>query len=138
MEKSSEKPEKIFRPSRGAFLWIGLVIAFSAITSVILLVTDPGSWVAIAFYVFTIFGIGGAIELKKTTLILYPSSLYFSSEFKKRRIAKNEIDRVTWEKGCDPAIQLKDGSWVKIPTVGSTNQGICQSIRAWLKREPNA
>ena len=129
-----DAPEKVFRPSKKSILFFSAIPVGSLILSVVYILSDPYTWVALFFYAFTLLRIGGLYELMTTKLVLYPSSIHFAHEFKKRIIGKKEIERVTWEKGCGASLLLKDGTWIKIPTPGTTNMGICNTIRAWLKR----
>jgi len=46
---------------------------------------------------------------------------------------REEIDRVTWEKGCGASIILRSGKGVRLPGIRNP-QSLTNTIRAWLKR----
>jgi len=58
--------------------------------------------------------------------------LDYRMNFKRVRIKKAEIQKVTWEAGCGVSVQLTNGSWHKLPGLGQNSQGVTNSIRAWL------
>jgi hypothetical protein len=41
--------------------------------------------------------------------------------------------KVQWEKGVPVSLQSTSGQWVHLPGVGSTAQGLVNTLRAWLK-----
>ena len=65
---------------------------------------------------------------------LLEDSLVITSGLRKRRYARSELESVTWEAGSGVSIRTTTGSWLKLPELGHNSQGLCNSIRAWLKR----
>jgi|GEM_PF-1836014 len=134
MNEEAQKPSQIFRPKPRLFILYSLIPMFSLSASIAYAFTDPMNWVALSFYAFTLFSFGGLIELLMTHLMLYPDSIHFRHKFKKTIITKNEFEKITWEKGCDASILLKNGRWIPIPTPGVSAQGMCNTIRAWANQ----
>ncbi len=67
-------------------------------------------------------------------IILFPDRIEFNGLFGRRSIRKDTIESVTWAAGCGVSLRTKEQKWVRIPDLGRA-QGVCNSIRAWLKRE---
>ncbi len=76
-----------------------------------------------------------AIEVRTSYLRLDAETLEFRENFKLMAFSKADIEKVTWEAGCGVSICLVSGEWVKVPTFLENNQGITNSIRAWLKKQ---
>ena len=77
--------------------------------------------------------IAGAIQQLMTRIVLLSDRIEFGGPFGRTSIAKAEIESVTWEAGCGVSLRMKSRSWRRIPDLGRA-QGVCNSIRAWLKR----
>jgi hypothetical protein len=90
-------------------------------------------------WIVPVFAIAGAFWLADaiTRRIVLGSDrirIVSISNFQSRTIARVEVESVTWEKGCGVSIKLRDGKWVRLPSVGRNAQGLTNTIRAWLKR----
>lgn len=86
--------------------------------------------------VYALFGVLWLADLFTTRIVLRPDSIHLVSisDFLSRTIPRAEIESVTWEKGGGPYIRLRDGKWVRIPSVGRGAQSLTNTIRAWLNR----
>src|SRR3954471_4563440 len=75
---------------------------------------------------FAIFGAFWLVDVFLTRIILGSDSLRVVSisDFRSRILNRAEIDSVTWEKGCGASIKLRDGKWVRLPSVGRNAQGL--------------
>ncbi len=86
--------------------------------------------------VFALFGALWLADAFTTRIVLGSDSIYFVSisDFQSRTIPRVEIESVTWAKGGGTSIRLRDGKWVRLPSVGRDPQGLTNTIRAWLAR----
>ena len=129
-----EKPEKILKPSLKARIAYLLLVIFFVSLSVYCYLKNPLSWEAFASYFCVAIGIGGLLEIYQTRTTIYQSHIEIIHSFKRSQIMKNEIEKVTWEKCCSASVLLKNGEWISVPAYGITNQGMCNTLRAWLKK----
>ncbi len=102
---------------------------------VFMYVTSGWSWTTIGFAVMTLIAALGFVELGTTRVMLLDDSVEMGSIWKRRSLRRDEIKRVTWEKGAGVAFELNEGGWAKLPELGFNSQGLTNTIRAWLKRE---
>jgi hypothetical protein len=54
--------------------------------------------------------------------------------FKKQQIRKANIKKVLWEKGVSSSMELVNGTFVKLPVTGRSEQGVVNSVRSWLNK----
>ena len=90
-------------------------------------------------WIIPVFALVGAFLLVgefTRRVILTPDSirLVSISAFLLRTIPRAEIESVTWEKGGDVHLKLRDGKWVRLPGVGRNIQGVANTVRAWLEK----
>jgi hypothetical protein len=90
-------------------------------------------WIVPVCALFGVFGLADAIT---TRIVLGSDSIHFVtiSGFQSRTIPRVEVESVTWEKGGGTSIRLRDGKWVRLPSIGRDPQGLTNTIRAWLAR----
>ena len=93
------------------------------------------SLTTLAFDALALAGLLGFIELGTTRVTMSDDSIEMGSMWKRRRLNRADIRRVTWEKGAGVAIELSSGGWVKLPDLGFNAQGLTNTIRAWLARD---
>ncbi len=77
-----------------------------------------------------ILGMGGIAETLLLRIELTDDAIVITDLRGRRRYAIADIERIEEAKGVPPAIRLKDGRWVKLPSLAA-NLG--NSVRAWLK-----
>jgi hypothetical protein len=85
------------------------------------------------FVLAGIFAAKAAWENSIGAIVLKPDQLEFGSLLRRESIAKAQIEKVTWEKGCGVFVFLKDQTSKKVPDLGNA-QSVANAIRAWLKR----
>ena len=89
------------------------------------------TWVSIFLAAATVvFGFGSIIETLVLRIELTDDAMIVTELRGRRRYAMADIERIEEAKGVPPALLLKDGRWVKLPSVGD-NLG--NAVRAWLK-----
>ena len=85
------------------------------------------------FYAFFgLLALAAAIESIAAYLRLEQNHLEFRSNFRRTRIDKCEIEQVTWQGGSGVSVKLRNGDWVQLPSLSENNQGLTNSVRAWL------
>ena len=121
----------MFRPGLVMLLiMIGCTALFA--TGALMTYRDRGwTWVSIGLAAGTVvLGFGSIIETLILRIELTDDAMIVTDLRGRRRYAMADIERIAEAKGGPPALLLKDGRWVKLPSV-SRNLG--NSVRAWLK-----
>jgi hypothetical protein len=93
------------------------------------------SLLSLGLAAFAVLGVGGILETIAQRVELSNDALHITRWRVRRSYPRDSIVRVTSEKGVDPAMQLADGRWVKLPPVGAH---MANSIRAWLRTSETA
>ena len=122
---------RVFRPGLVMLLiMIGCAALFA--TGALVTYRDRGwTWVSIGLAAGTVvLGVGGIIETLILRIELTDDAMIVTDLRGRRRYAMADIERIEEAKGVSPSLLLKDGRWVKLPSVGN-NLG--NSVRAWLK-----
>ena len=89
------------------------------------------TWVSIGMAAATVvLGFGSIIESLVLRIELTDDAMLVTELTGRKRYAKTDIDRVHEAKGTPAVLLLKDGRWVKLPSVGSD---LGNSVRAWKK-----
>ena len=121
---------RVFRAGRWmALLCIGATAIFAA--AAIGAYRHGGwAWVSIGLACATVVGLGGVLESLILRIDLTDDAMLVSDLRGRRRYDLADIERIEETKGGPPAIRLKNGTWVKLPSVASS---LGNSVRAWLK-----
>lgn len=91
------------------------------------------NWVSIGLAAATVvLGFGSILESLVLRIELTEDAMLVTDLRGRKRYAMTEIERIAEAKGSPPAILLKGGHWVKLPSVGSE---LGNSVRAWLKQK---
>ena len=90
-------------------------------------------WI-IGFYIgFGVLCVAATLDAMTSYMELGDGSIKIRSCFIRREIAKSEIEKVSYAKGCPVTLQLETGRIVSVPSFGENSQGLTNSIRAWCK-----
>jgi hypothetical protein len=115
----------------------GMLLVFVALTGLFALgawmtYRDRGwHWVSIGMAGATVvLGLGSIIETLVLRIELTDDAMLVTDLTGRKRYAKSDIDRVAEAKGTPPVLVLKNGKWVKLPSVGSD---LGNSVRSWKK-----
>ena len=122
---------RVFRPGWDALLiMIGCTALFA--TGAFMTYRERGwTWVSVGLAVGTVFlGFGSIIETFIFRIDLTEDAMVVRDWRGRRRYAMSDIEGVEETKGSPPALLLKDGRWVQLP---STSHNLGNSVRAWLK-----
>lgn len=123
---------RVFRAGPGMVaLFVGLTVLFAA--GAVFTYLDQGwSWVAIGLAgAAVVLGVGSILASFRLRIELTDESLVVTDLSGVRRYRAADIERVEEAKGVPPVLLLKNGKWVKLPSVTSD---VGNSVRAWLKR----
>lgn len=118
-------------------VWIAPLALAGAIGALVLaycLRADGSIWLPVFFMLFGLFGVLVFLEVLTSHMKLGKKHLEIRTNFRKTDIRKSDIIDVTWASGCGVSIQIKDGSWVPLPTFCKNSLGLSNSLRAWLRR----
>jgi hypothetical protein len=113
-----------------------VVAAFAvfAILGVISLTVSSSRWVTASLFGFSLFAVFGLLELAGRRVTLTPHGVELVSNLRTRFVPRSEIASVTWAKGGGVSLRLVAGTWLRLPEVGTGNQALANSVRAWLNR----
>ena len=110
----------------------GIVACLFAAAAAVTYRQNGWSWVSIGLTGATvIFGLGSILESLVLRIELTEDALIATDLRGRKRYDIAEIDTIEEAKGCPPALLLKDGRSVKLPSVGDS---VGNSVRAWLKQ----
>ncbi|HSF17857.1 MAG TPA: hypothetical protein VLK65_20120, partial [Vicinamibacteria bacterium] len=90
--------------------------------------------IALGFAALSVLAILGVLEALTLRVVLDVDALRVSKLWSTKAYPRSDIRSVTWAKGCPVSLGLADGRWVRLPEVGTSSQGVVNTIRAWLKR----
>jgi len=111
-------------------IMIALTLGFAA-GAIFTYRTGGWSWVSVGFALATaVLGLGSVIESLVQRIELTDDAVVVTRLTGKQRILRDSIQRVEEAKGVPPALLLRSGEWVRLPSVGSY---VGNSIRSWLK-----
>jgi hypothetical protein len=117
-------------------LGAGFVILYVFITALFAtgaLVTwrDRGwTWVSVGLIVMAVLSVGAIVETFVLRIRLTDDALVVRDLRGSRAYAKQDIAGIAEAKGTPPSLRLRDGSWVRLPSVAGS---LGNSVRAWLK-----
>ena len=131
MSKSGEV--RTFRSPR----WVSVVAALSVllILGVALLSfrIEGLSWVTITLLCLAPVGVAGFIDALTQRFELHEERIVVVRNLRKREYPRSMFVKAQWGKGVPVSLQCASGEWVHLPGVGSSAQGIVNTLRAWLK-----
>ena len=119
-----------FRQGKGFLIMYLLITALFAGGSHFLWSVEGWSWGAVTLAVMVAVGLGAIVETLVLRIHLTNDALIVRDLRGTRSYARRDIAGIAEEKGTPPSLRLRDGRWVKLPSV--TNS-LGNSVRAWLK-----
>src|SRR5262245_17583314 len=118
--RTTYKGRRVFRAGTGMrILMVGVTVVFAA-GAYGAYRARGWNWVSIGMaFVAGIVGVGGIVESLVWRIELTDDAMVVTLLTGRKRVPIGDIERISEEKGGPPAILLKDGRWVKLPSVGS-------------------
>lgn len=117
-------------------LGIGFVILYVLITALFATGAysvwreDGWSWVSIGLAGMAVLSVGAIAETFVLRIRLTDDALIVRDLRGTRVYAKEDIETIAEAKGTPPNLRLRNGTWVRLPSVTSS---LGNSVRAWLK-----
>jgi hypothetical protein len=112
-------------------MYVGVTMLFAAGAFVTYRERGWG-WISIGFTCATVvFGLGSILESLVLRIELTDDAMLVTDLTGRKRYSVSDIDRIEEAKGSPPMLLLKDGRWLRLPSI-SANLG--NSVRAWLKQ----
>ena len=124
----------IFKPPFVANI-VFVVLGVSSFAVGYYLQNDAEAWLSYFFFAFGVVGLAALFESLTSYIRLEDDALCLRSRFTTSRVLRSKIRKVTWEKGSGVTLEFLDGSWVRLPEMFQNSQGLCNSIRAWLRSQ---
>jgi hypothetical protein len=98
--------------------------------------TRGWSWVTIVFVGLALFGVAGAFDAFTQRIELHDERIVIVRNLRRREYPRDLFVKAQWGKGVPVALQTVSGAWVQLPGVGASNQGLVNTLRAWIKSSP--
>ena len=119
-------------------VWVRLLCVFGAIAfpvAAYFIYAEQGwSWLSLAILSITTFAIAGAIDALTSKVEVFPERLVVVANLRRREHIRSEFVSVSWAKGVPVVLQSKSGENLRLPAVGSSAQGLTNTLRAWIKK----
>jgi hypothetical protein len=117
--------------------WLKVFLPASAILVPVLTIveyrTEELSWIFFGLLILSVFMTVSVVAVFTERIELDENELKITHNFQRTVVPRANIEKATWAKGCGALLLLKDGGSIKLPEVGENSQGLCNSIRAWVK-----
>jgi len=91
------------------------------------------SWVTVTLLVLVPIGIAGAVDALTQRIELHREHIVVVRNLRRREYPRRMFVKAQWGKGVPVSLQSTSGEWIHLPGVGSTAQGLVNTLRAWLK-----
>jgi hypothetical protein len=91
------------------------------------------SWVTVTLLVLVPIGIAGAADALTQRIELYSEHIVVVNNLRRREYSRSMFMKVQWGKGVPVSLQSTSGQWIQLPGVGSSAQGLANTLRAWLQ-----
>lgn len=112
-------------------LYVALT-ALVATGALVLWRADGWSLGSITLAGMAVMGVGAIVETLVLRIRLTDDAMIVRDLRGSRAYAKADIENVAEAKGTSPNLRLKDGRWVRLPSVTGS---LGNSVRAWLKSQ---
>lgn len=127
-------PPRVFRSSRAFLAYLTVQALFLAGAAVLLWRTAGWDWLSVVMAGAAMFiGVGGLAEALRTRVVLERDALELTTLWGTHRIPKSEVRAVRAERRVPPAVQLADGTWIRLPSLG---RQLAHAVQAWLEASP--
>ena len=124
------KPQ-VLRPVKTQYAILAASTILSATAWVVLRWLGAGRLLTIGAAVFTAFFALGLLDLIVSRIELGPDALRIIELHRRRSIPRADIVSAKAE-GGSVFLQLRNGSWFKLPDTGRSGTGVLNTVRAWM------
>lgn len=117
--------------------WLRALCAFGALACPLAtysLVSSEGwSLLALGSVLVSAMACGGLADAFTCKVELFAEHLVVVANLVRREYPRQEFVGVSWAKGVPVTLHFASGGFLRLPDVGSSAQGVTNSLRAWLK-----
>lgn len=117
--------------------WIYAALAFSialCVSGIVMLSIEEADWEFYGLVALLVLFSVALLEAAFKKIENIGETIEIVENFKKEKIPKSAIQKVSWEKGSGSFLKLANGDFVKLPITGRNEQGVVNSIRSWLSQ----
>ena len=134
METIMEAPKHRFSSPT----WMRVLCGFGAITFPIaayfIYAEEGWTWLSLTILAIAPFTLAGAIDAFTTRVEVFPEHLVVVANLRRREHSRSEFVNVSGAKGVPVVLQFRSGENLRLPAVGSSWQGLTNTLRAWIKK----
>ena len=80
-----------------------------------------------------VLAVGGLLDALTSFVRVTDRELVVRTNLRRRSYPRSAFVTANWAKGSPVALELREGGWLRLPPVGSSAQGVVNTLRAWLK-----
>ena len=91
------------------------------------------SWVTVVFLGLALLGVAGVIDALTQRVELHEDRIVIVRNLRRREYPRAVFVKAQWSKGVPVSLQTTSGEWVHLPGVGTSSQGLVNTLRAWIK-----
>lgn len=91
------------------------------------------SWATVTLLALVPLGIAGAADTLTQRIELHREHIVVVQNLRRREYPRSMFVKVQSGKGIPVSLQSTSGQWIHLPGVGSTGQGLVNTLRAWLR-----
>ena len=121
----------VLRPVKAQYAILATSTALSATAWAVLRWLGAGRLLTIGAAVLTAFFTLGLLDLLVSRIELTPAALRIIELHRRRSIPRTEIVSAKAD-GGSVFLQLRNGSWLKLPDTGESSTGVLNTVRAWM------
>ena len=129
----SEHDVRIFRSPRWVVIVTALAAALFVAGAAWSYTTHGLSWMTIAYFGLGLFGVIGLLDALTQRIELHAEHLVVVRNLVRREYPRRLFVKAQWAKGVPVTLQTTSGEWIELPGVGSSAQGLVNTLRAWLE-----
>jgi hypothetical protein len=92
------------------------------------------SWLTVVFLCLVPLGLAGVADVVTQRVELHAERMVVVRNLRRREYPRRLFVKAQWSKGAPVSLQTTAGEWVNLPGVGTSNQGLANTLRAWIQR----
>jgi hypothetical protein len=131
---SGDDGAREFRTSIALRLVSGVSLLLFAVVAITLYALNGWTWMTLVAIGLLAFAAAGVADVLTMRVVLNPESIVIVRNLRRREYPRGMFVKATWAKGVPVSLQREDGTWVHLPGVGTSSQGMVNTLRAWIAR----
>jgi hypothetical protein len=130
-------PPRTFHAPRSIRAVSGAAALVFLVVSILSWSASGWSWTTIVALCLVPFAFAGLADTLTSRIELHADSLVVVQNLRRREYPRSTFVDVAWGKGGPVALKRSSGEWLRLPGVGTSNQGLANTLRAWIRnRQP--